>query len=45
MRPVLNDPGFPAVAQRLGLIAYWKSSHTKPDVCRTKDPPPFCRMI
>jgi tetratricopeptide (TPR) repeat protein len=45
MRGVLNDPGFPAVADRLGLIRYWKASHTKPDVCSAKDPPPFCRMI
>jgi len=45
MRGVLNDPGFPAVADRLGLMRYWKASHTKPDVCSAKDPPPFCRMI
>ncbi|HET9810564.1 MAG TPA: hypothetical protein VFP53_02565, partial [Sphingomicrobium sp.] len=45
MRGVLNDPGFPAVANRLGLTAYWKTSHTKPDVCLTKSAPPFCRSI
>jgi tetratricopeptide (TPR) repeat protein len=45
MRGVLNEPAFPALAQRLGLMRYWKTSHTKPDVCSTKDPPPFCRMI
>jgi tetratricopeptide (TPR) repeat protein len=45
MRGVLNDSDFPAVAQQLGLMTYWKASHTKPDVCRSKDPPPFCRMI
>jgi tetratricopeptide (TPR) repeat protein len=45
MRGVLNDPGFPAVADRLGLMRYWKASRTKPDVCSAKDPPPFCRMI
>ena len=45
MRGVLNDPGFPAVANRLGLVRYWKMSHTKPDVCSDKAPPPFCRMI
>ena len=40
-----RDPSFPAFLQRLGLIHYWKASHTKPDVCTDKNPPPFCRMI
>jgi hypothetical protein len=45
MRGVLRDPGFPAVANQLGLMRYWKTSRTKPDVCSAKDPPPFCRMM
>jgi hypothetical protein len=45
MRGVLNEPGFPAVAKQLRLMAYWKATHTKPDVCRNNNPPPFCRMI
>jgi tetratricopeptide (TPR) repeat protein len=45
MRGVLSDPGFPAAAQQLGLMTYWKASHTRPDVCQTKTQPPFCRMI
>jgi tetratricopeptide (TPR) repeat protein len=45
MRGVLGDPGFPAVAKQLGLMRYWKATHTKPDVCSEKAPPPFCRMI
>jgi len=40
-----TDPRFPAVAERLGLMRYWKTTHTRPDVCSDKDPPPFCRMI
>jgi tetratricopeptide (TPR) repeat protein len=44
-RGILNDPGFPAVANRLGLMRYWRASHTKPDVCRTKAAPTFCRSI
>jgi Tfp pilus assembly protein PilF len=40
-----RDPTFPQVVQRLGLIKYWKTTHTKPDVCSATDPPPFCRMI
>jgi tetratricopeptide (TPR) repeat protein len=45
MRAALSDPSFPAAAERLGLMRYWKTTHTKPDVCSDKDPPPFCRMI
>ena len=45
MDGVRRDPSFPALAQRLGLMRYWKTTHTKPDVCTDKNPPPFCRMI
>jgi Tfp pilus assembly protein PilF len=45
MREVLNEPDFPAVAEKLGLMAYWRSSRTKPDLCLTKGAPAFCRMI
>lgn len=45
MRGALNDPGFPALATQLGLMNYWKTSHTKPDVCSEQDAPAFCRMI
>ena len=45
MRATLSDPGFPAVAEKLGLINYWKTTHTKPDVCNDKGAPSFCRMI
>ena len=40
-----TDPSFPAVAERVGLMKYWKTTHTKPDVCSARDAPPFCRMI
>lgn len=45
MASAIRDPSFPAVAKRLGLMHYWKVTHTKPDVCSGKDPPPFCSMI
>lgn len=45
MRGALDDPGFPALAAKLGLINYWKTTRTKPDVCSEKAPPHFCRMI
>lgn len=45
MRGVLDEPGFPAVAEQFGLMPYWKASHTKPDVCLTNKAPSFCRSI
>lgn len=45
MLGTLADPDFPAVATQLGLMKYWKTTHTRPDVCDEKSPPPFCRMI
>lgn len=45
LRGTLDDPGFPALARELGLLNYWTTTGTKPDVCNEKAPPPFCRMI
>jgi tetratricopeptide (TPR) repeat protein len=45
MRGTLDDPGFPALAEQLGLLKYWTTTHTRPDVCDEKVPPSFCRMI
>lgn len=45
MRGVLNEPAFPAATEKLGLMAYWRASHTRPDICRTTTAPAFCRMI
>ena len=44
-RGVLSDPTFPAFADKLGLMRYWKTTHTKPDVCSAAGAPPFCKMI
>jgi tetratricopeptide (TPR) repeat protein len=45
MRGALSDPGFPAEAAKLGLINYWRTTGTRPDVCGENAAPPFCRMI
>jgi tetratricopeptide (TPR) repeat protein len=45
MRGTLDDPGFSEVATQLGLLKYWTTTHTKPDVCDEKAPPLFCQMI
>jgi tetratricopeptide (TPR) repeat protein len=45
MRGALDDPDFPALAEGLGLIDYWKTSRTRPDVCREALAPAFCQRI
>jgi tetratricopeptide (TPR) repeat protein len=45
MRRALADPGFPAVAEQLGLMNYWRTTHTRPDACLKTPAPPFCRSI
>jgi hypothetical protein len=45
MRSTLDDPGFPALVEQLGLMKYWKATHTKPDTCSDKNAPAFCQMI
>jgi tetratricopeptide (TPR) repeat protein len=45
MRGTLDDPGFPAMLEQLGLLKYWKTTHTRPDICEENAPPAFCRMI
>lgn len=45
MRGVLNEPTFPMVGEKLGLMSYWKRTNTKPDICLTANAPPFCLQI
>jgi len=45
MRASLDDPDFPALATQLGLMEYWKTTRTRPDVCNEKAAPSFCKMI
>lgn len=45
MRRVLDDPEFPAVAERLGLTEYWRETGERPDVCREDAAPAFCDEI
>ena len=45
MRGALDDPAFADLARQLGLMDYWRETHTRPDVCAAKEPPPFCRTI
>ena len=45
MRGVLDDSAIPGLLQKLGMMSYWKTTHTRPDVCASKTPPAFCRTI
>ncbi len=42
---VLRDPAVIPLLQRFGLLNYWRKTHTEPDACSEKHPPPFCQMI
>jgi hypothetical protein len=41
--PLRRDPRYVTVAQRIGLLAYWRSGRP-PDFCR-KDPEPICAQL
>jgi len=45
MRGVLDDPAIPGILQKLGMFTYWRATHSRPDVCKAKGPPAFCRTI
>jgi hypothetical protein len=45
MRGTLADPDFPELATQLGLLKYWKTTRTKPDVCNEESAPPFCKVL
>ncbi len=42
---VRREPGFPALAQRVGLLRYWRETRTRPDFCRAGNAPPICATI
>jgi hypothetical protein len=45
MRPLWYDPTIEPFFRRIGLIDYWRSSGTRPDVCRKPGAPAFCRLL
>jgi hypothetical protein len=49
MRPALAaaraDPAFPALADKLGLTHYWKTTAIKPDFCKAADAPAYCKTL
>ena len=41
IRGVLDDPTIPGIFEEVGMMNYWKATHTRPDHCRSKGPPAF----
>ncbi|MBX3484351.1 winged helix-turn-helix domain-containing protein [Phenylobacterium sp.] len=37
-----HDPGYLPLLERKGLVAYWRTSGTRPDFCQAADAPAFC---
>ena len=42
--PLRRDPRYLALAERVGLLEYWRSGRS-PDFCAGKNPEPICRHI
>lgn len=45
MANVRRLPEFAAIAERIGLIRYWRESRRMPDFCREANAPPLCRRL
>ena len=45
MRETLKDPAAARVVERIGLLKYWRSSRTEPDVCAEVSAPRFCSEL
>jgi DNA-binding winged helix-turn-helix (wHTH) protein/Tfp pilus assembly protein PilF len=42
---VRHNPGFPALAEKLGLVGYWRAMKVKPDFCSQTNPPALCTTL
>jgi len=42
--PLRADPRFTKLAEKLGLLAYWKAAHVRPDFCATEHVP-VCQVL
>lgn len=39
-----GEPGFAALVRNLGLLSYWRSERSVPDICRDRARPAFCSL-
>ena len=39
-----GEPGYAELVRRLGLVGYWRSAPSPPDVCRDPAKPHFCSV-
>jgi hypothetical protein len=44
MAAARSEPSYVDLVRKLGLIGYWRSSPSPPDICRGADRPSFCAM-
>jgi hypothetical protein len=42
--PLRADPRFRGLVEKLGLLAYWKAAHVRPDFCATEQAP-VCKAL
>ena len=40
-----HDPRYERLMEAAGLIAHWRATRTRPDLCVTKDAPSFCQRL
>ncbi len=40
-----HDPRYAALLEHNGLMAYWRQTGTRPDLCGEPDPPAFCATL
>jgi hypothetical protein len=41
-KPLRADPRFAALAERLGLMSYWRETNEWPDACKEEGAPAWC---
>jgi TolB-like protein len=45
MRSAWYDPAFASLADRFGLVGYWRTTHSRPDLCGSTPEPPVCQLL
>ena len=45
LAPARQSPQFAQLAQRFGLVSYWRQSRNLPDFCKKASPPALCASL